>query len=83
MQCAARHLTPTGRFFANVNVPEDTRPPGEWLEFPVVFKSYPFYEAAAATAGLETRWVGTLKELGHLSGNARQDQQVMLEFTLK
>ena len=78
-QFVGRNLTEDGRFLANVNV--EQHEDAEWQGFPVVFRSMEFYEDLAARAGLKTKRVGTLAELGHVSGQPLGDKQVMLEFS--
>jgi SAM-dependent methyltransferase len=81
-QCVSfvgRHLAPDGVFFANVNL--GTAPNRTWGGFPVVSRELDFYQRVAAGHGLEVRPVATLRELGHVTGYANQDAQVMLEWT--
>jgi len=74
----AEHLAPDGRFFANVNLGE--RPPAHWRGFPVVWRPLPFYEAAAATAGLTVEDLGEVRHFGHVTGDERGDSKHMLCF---
>jgi SAM-dependent methyltransferase len=76
-----RHLADAGTFFANVRIGND--PSGHWQGLPVVTRSLPFYQAEADRVGLATRVVGPLRDLGHVSGRAGQDDQIMLAFTRK
>jgi hypothetical protein len=76
-----RHLKPGGEFLANVTAERsDGRRKGRWQGFPVNARPVDFYSQAAAGHGLETSIVGTLAELGHVSGNEDQDAGVMLAF---
>ena len=78
-QFVGRSLAEGGRFLANVNVEEHRD--GEWRGFPVVFRSIKFYEEIASRSGLNTKYIGTLAELGRVSGYPLGDKQVMLEFS--
>jgi 2-polyprenyl-3-methyl-5-hydroxy-6-metoxy-1,4-benzoquinol methylase len=75
---AARHLSEAGALLANVN--EGIAPERDWQGFPVVTRPLAFYAELAARAGLEMRSLGTLAELGHVSGNAAADTQILLRF---
>lgn len=72
-----RHLSQTGRFFANVDTID--REEGSWQGFPVVSRSMSFYEDRAATRNLSVRDVGDLASLGHVTGR-RGDSHRMLEI---
>jgi len=74
-----RHLAPDGLFFANVNLAK--APNRTWGGFPVVSRELDFYQGVALSHGLKVRPLGTLRELGHVTGYANQDAQVMLEWT--
>jgi SAM-dependent methyltransferase len=74
----ARHLAPDGVFFANVNLAK--APDRSWRGFPVVSRDLPFYERSARSHGLAVRPLAILRELGHVTGYANQDAQVMLEW---
>jgi cyclopropane fatty-acyl-phospholipid synthase-like methyltransferase len=74
----SRHLEPTGRMYANVNMGNGKD--GKWQEFPVVSRNREFYTAAAERHGLQVADVGSLRSLGHVSGSPGQDLQMMLEF---
>lgn len=78
-QFVGRSLAEGGRFLANVNV--EKHEDAEWQGFPVVFRSMKFYEDMASRSGLSTKYIGTLAELGHVSGQPLGDKQVMLEFS--
>jgi len=77
----ASGLTDGGYFYANVNLGD--RHEGEWQGFPVLWRSWEFYERLAASHRLAMSDVGRLNELGHRSGSFSQDQQMMLRFTRK
>lgn len=79
LKLVAAHLADGGVFYANVNFGE--RHEGSWQGFPVVFRSYNFYKAAAARHNLNAVEVGKLGSLGHVSGVELQDQGRMLKFT--
>ena len=65
--------------YANVNL--GSAPERRWQGFPVVTRELDHYEGLAGAAGLEVEAIGALHELGHVSGDARSDAQVMLRFT--
>lgn len=75
---AARQLGDAGVLLANVN--EGVAPERGWQGFPVVTRPLGFYAGLAARAGLQMTPLGTLHELGHVSGNASADAQIMLRF---
>ena len=75
---AARQLGDAGVFLANVNA--GIAPERGWQGFPVVTRPLGFYAGLAARAGLQMTPLGTLRELGHVSGNASADAQIMLRF---
>lgn len=74
----ARHLAPEGVFYANIIDGQGT--PGQWQGFPVVARPLQTYRELAARHGLQVERLGRLDELGHHSGDASQDSQVMLAF---
>ena len=74
----AGRLNPDGVFYANVNIGE--APPGNWQGFPVMYRSLTAYEEQCASHGLRVTDIGSLGELGHVSGDEAQDQQRMLEI---
>lgn len=76
---AARHLEPEGIFFANVIAGDG--PSGEWQGFPVAPRTLQTYRSMALHHGLHMCVVGVLGELGHHSGDASQDSQIMLAFS--
>jgi len=78
MALVARSLTERGEFYANVNPGE--RRDGSWGEFPLVTRPLEFYQRLAEAHGLVMSEVGSLREVGHRTGSAVQDQQVMLRF---
>lgn len=73
---SARHLSSTGVLYANVNVGD--RAPGGWQGFPVMWRPLHAYGEAARQAGLVMEDLGTLGDLGHVSGVHAQDAQRML-----
>lgn len=79
LEFAARHIKNDGVFYANVRIGEERE--GEWQGFPVVTRPLSFYVAEAQAHGLAVEPVGPLKELGHVSGEKEQDEQVMLKLT--
>lgn len=76
----ARHLAPHGVFYANII--DGLGMPGEWQSFPVVARPLQAYRELAAHHGLEVEQLGRLDDLGHHSGDASQDSQIMLAFRL-
>lgn len=75
---AGKYLGSDGVFYANVNIGKNED--GKWQGFPIVFRSKDFYESMANENGLTIKQIGTLKELGHDSGQELADQQVMFEI---
>ncbi|MBG15470.1 MAG: hypothetical protein CL853_03860 [Crocinitomicaceae bacterium] len=71
-------IADSGAFYANVNIVSYSD--NNWQGFPVVFRSMEFYENLAKKNGLTVSAVGTLAELGHISGQELGDKQVMLCF---
>jgi hypothetical protein len=70
------HLTPTGVFYANVNLGEND--PDQWLEFPELWRTLEEYQARAGSVGLGAKDLGTLEALGDRSSIGLA--QNMLEF---
>lgn len=58
-----RHLAPTGRFLANVNLGD--RPDSVWQGFPLVWRPLAFYDSAFQRHGLQLAELGALKLYGH------------------
>jgi SAM-dependent methyltransferase len=77
---ASSHLKQTGKLYANVNLGE--RFNSSWQGFPVVWRSWETWLALASEYGLTVQNLGTLKSLGHITGEELQDMQMMLEFKL-
>jgi SAM-dependent methyltransferase len=75
------HLTDDGRFLANVKLGDGKD--GSWQGFPLVARSLEFYRETAARHGMSVTPVGSLRELGHESGQPGQDDQQMLEFRIR
>jgi len=73
-----RYLKPSGFFYANVNIGHSEG--GNWQEFPIVWRSLNFYGEIASRHGLYASDMGSLKSLGHISGNTAGDTQRMLRF---
>ena len=81
LEAVARHLGPSGIFYANVNI--DERPEGKWQGFPIVCRSMAFYQQAAARYGLMLEDLGSLKSLGHIHPRLSEEKQAcqrMLRF---
>jgi len=80
LEFVKRHLASDGTFYANVNI-GDACQDGSWEVFPRVHRSVKFYEQAFLNAGLSLRFMGSLRELGHVSGHAGfGDAQQMLQI---
>jgi cyclopropane fatty-acyl-phospholipid synthase-like methyltransferase len=73
------HLASDGVFFANARI--GAHDEGRWQEFPVVWRSLEYYDRLASRYGLHTMDIGSLGEVGHVSGKPGQDEQRMLKFT--
>jgi cyclopropane fatty-acyl-phospholipid synthase-like methyltransferase len=74
----SRHLEDGGVFYANVNIGAD--PDREWQGFPVVSRSFDFYQDAGIRNELLVSDIGSLYSLGHISNIQKQDEQRMLRF---
>lgn len=72
------HLEDDGVFYANVNIGVGEE--GRWRKFPVVTRSLEFYRAAGDANALTVSDLGPLRDLGHRSGVAEQDEQRMLRI---
>ena len=77
-QFVSKQLETNGVFFANVNLGAENDV--SWQGFPVVFRDLDFYESLAERNNLKLENMGTLLSLGHYSGNAFQDNQIMLKI---
>jgi SAM-dependent methyltransferase len=77
---AARHLKADGVFYANVDTAD--KQDGRWQEFPGVRRPMRFYEEVLDRHGLTFTDVGSLGELGHITGG-EADEQRMLEIRRK
>ena len=75
----SRHLAGDGVFYTNINV--GSTPDGEWLGFPVVWRTLDFYGSACARHGLTLNDIGPLSAYGHVLNTASQDHQRMLRIT--
>ncbi|WP_242155135.1 class I SAM-dependent methyltransferase [Aestuariivivens sediminis] len=77
-QFVSKSLAVGGVFYANVNIAEHKE--GNWLEFPIVFRSQEFYNDLAAKNGMTVEVMGNLLGLGHNTGKKMDRQQIMLKF---
>ena len=75
----AKHLTPDGAFYGNVNIGEKDN--GNWQGFPVVHRPMAWYIQTAERFGLVPEDVGSLLELGHDDGRPEPQSRRMLRFT--
>lgn len=75
----SRHLHAEGVFYANVNIGE--REEAAWQGFPVVWRSMDWYKRCCARWGLVATDIGSLKDHGHRSNVASQDEQRMLKIS--
>jgi trans-aconitate methyltransferase len=78
-QFVSKSLTAEGVFYANVNIAEHAD--GNWVGFPIVFRSQEFYNNLAARNGMKVEVMGDLIGLGHNTGKKSDRQQIMLKFT--
>jgi SAM-dependent methyltransferase len=78
MSTVKRILAADGVFYANVDT--SSKLDGSWKGFPKVHRSLETMTALAEDAGFSASSVGALKDLGHVTGKAGQDNQVMLRF---
>ncbi len=69
----AKHLEPSGIFYATVNL--DERPEGTWQGFPIVSRKIEFYQQAVALHGLRLDDLGSLNSLGHVHPRLSEKQQ--------
>ena len=73
-----RYLSDTGVMYANVNIGKGR---GVWHEFPVVWKSFQFYEDICKKNNLSVKNLGSLKNYGHIVNNDQdQKDKIMLEI---
>lgn len=72
-------LDENGVFYANVNLGRFKD--GNWLGFPVVYRTLDFYENLANKYGMIVKTIGNLKELGHDTGKASDVHQMMIEIS--
>lgn len=75
---AAEHMGSESIFYGNVQIGE--RRDAMWQGFPAVWRPIVFYQEAASRHGLSIEDIGSLAEVGHLSGVEEQDAQRMLVF---
>ena len=78
IEFVSKQLENNGTFYANVNLV--SHQDSNWQGFPVVFRTLEFYEALASKNNLKVTTIGSLGELGHISGQELGDKQVMLAF---
>ena len=78
LKFVSQNLKDKGKFYANVNVGDKND--GNWLEFPVKFKTLDFYKEVGMKNSLNIEVIGTLSELGHVTDDKLSDQQIMLKF---
>jgi hypothetical protein len=76
----ARHMDGNGVFYANVDTAN--RPDGYWQGFPHVHRPLAFYQEMGGREKLSITDLGPLRDLGHFSGTAA-DEQRMLALRLK
>lgn len=77
----SQHLAENGVFYANVNIDNRTKD-GNWQGFPVVGRSFEFYNELSKVNGLKLNVLDKIGNLGHKSGVEAQDNQTMLEITI-
>lgn len=78
----ARHLEPSGIFYATVHTGKRTE--GSWQGFPTVTRPMEFYRQVVAHHGLTLEDLGALNSLGHIHprlSEERQSGQRMLGIT--
>lgn len=78
-QFVSEHLSHTGVFYCNVNIGKYKD--GYWQGFPVVFRSFEFYNNKILKYGMSLESMGTLYNLGHISGKDSDKQQIMLKIS--
>jgi len=77
----SKHLSKDGIFYANVNI--GNKKEGSWQGFPVVTRSFDFYQKICDKYGLSVSDIGSLEEVGHISNIDSQDNQRMLKIVRK
>jgi SAM-dependent methyltransferase len=75
IQFVANHLKPDGVFYGNVDTAN--RSDGWWQEFPHVHRPIGFYQEVCERNGLELTDVGTLSDLGHISGDPGDENRML------
>jgi len=78
----SEHLSDNGVFYTNVNIGNSTIE-GEWQEFPVVWRTFNFYESMCENSNLKVTNLGAIKNFGHISNIESQDSQQMLQIVSK
>lgn len=74
-----KHLSKDGAFYANVNI--GTRSNGNWQGFPVIWRTFDFYEKKCFRRGLIITDIGSLRDHEHITNIELQDTQRMLKIT--
>lgn len=69
----SKHLAEGGTFYANVNFGKHAE--GNWQGFPIVYRDQKFYRRLCQENNLQLTDIGSLKQFGHNSGVAAQDEQ--------
>jgi len=77
-QFVSKSLQVGGVFYANANIADFED--GQWVEFPVVFRSEEFYNSLAVKNSLKMEVMGDLLSLGHSTNKNSDKQQIMLKF---
>jgi SAM-dependent methyltransferase len=75
IQFVARHVKPDGVFYANVDTTD--KEDGRWQEFPGVGRPLRFYAEVLDRNGLSYTDVGSLRELGHITGGEADEQRML------
>lgn len=70
----SRHLHPDGVFFATVNLGEHND--GSWQGFPVIWRSYDFYDHAFRRSNLVLEDIGPLTAFGHIHPRRSESDQL-------
>ncbi len=77
----SKHLKSDGIFYANVNISDE--PDGHWQGFPIVRRSFEFYEDACRRHGMSVKDIGPLTDFGHSKPGQSVEKQAykrMLEI---
>lgn len=73
-----KHLKSNGHFYTNVDISGGQD--GCWQGFPLVYRTYEFYQKACMEKKLNVMDIGALKDVGHCTGIKIQDSQRMLKI---